>query len=68
MERKRRIILAITGASGAIYGLRTLETLHSLGVETHLVISAMGEQVLLEETGVTAAEVEPSGECHLCPK
>ena len=57
MERKGRIILAITGASGAIYGLRTLETLHSLGVETHLVISAMGEQVLLEETGVTAAEV-----------
>lgn len=56
MERKQRIILAITGASGAIYGLRTLETLHSLGIETHLVISTMGEQVLLEETGVTAAE------------
>ncbi|QRN82283.1 UbiX family flavin prenyltransferase [Chloroflexota bacterium] len=56
MERNKRIILAITGASGAIYGLRTMETLHSLGIETHLVISKMGEQVLLEETGVTAAE------------
>ncbi len=56
MERKRRIILAITGASGAIYGLRTLETLHNLGIETHLVLSSMGEQVLQEETGVTAAE------------
>ena len=56
MERKNRIILAITGASGAIYGLRTLETLHALGVETHLVISTMGEQVLLEETGITAKE------------
>ncbi|MBG0788094.1 MAG: UbiX family flavin prenyltransferase [Anaerolineaceae bacterium] len=56
MDRKQRIILAITGASGAIYGLRTLETLHTLKVETHLVISKMGEQVLLEETGVTAAD------------
>ena len=56
MEHKTRIILAITGASGAIYGLRTLETLNNLEIETHLVISTMGERVLLEETGVTAAE------------
>jgi 4-hydroxy-3-polyprenylbenzoate decarboxylase len=51
MEPKKRIILAITGASGAIYGLRTLETLHWLGIDTHLVISPVGIRVLKEETG-----------------
>ncbi len=39
----RRLIIAITGATGAIYGVRMLETLRRLGgVETHLLISAAG--------------------------
>jgi 4-hydroxy-3-polyprenylbenzoate decarboxylase len=58
MENVKRIILAITGASGAIYGLRTLETLDRLGLETHLIISPMGQRVLAEETGVSLADVQ----------
>lgn len=51
MDKKQRIILAITGASGVIYGLRTLETLKRLQVEVHLVVSTIGTRILEEETG-----------------
>ena len=57
MTYNKRIILAISGASGAIYGLRALETLHVLGIEVHLVISPLGAWVLNEETGKTADEI-----------
>nr|WP_284507761.1 UbiX family flavin prenyltransferase [Caballeronia sp. GACF4] len=40
---RRRLIVAITGATGAIYGVRLLETLrHVSGVETHLLVSSAG--------------------------
>lgn len=51
------IILAITGASGAIYGIRVLEILHSLGRETHLVVSTAARPIIEQETGRTADEV-----------
>ncbi len=54
----RRIIVAITGASGAVYGIRALEILRSLSVETHLVISAAARRIVEPETGRSAAEVE----------
>lgn len=57
METNKRIILAITGASGAIYGLRTLETLKQLGVETHLVITPVGIRALKEETNRTLSDL-----------
>jgi 4-hydroxy-3-polyprenylbenzoate decarboxylase len=57
MPDKKRIILAITGASGAIYGLRTLQALKTLGIETHLVISPVGAQVIAQETHVSLEEV-----------
>jgi 4-hydroxy-3-polyprenylbenzoate decarboxylase len=45
------IIVAITGATGAIYGIRLLEALASLkDIETHLVISAAGEKTIALET------------------
>jgi 4-hydroxy-3-polyprenylbenzoate decarboxylase len=53
MARLRRIILGITGASGAIYGLRLLEELlRARDVETHLVISPAGAQVMEIENGL----------------
>ncbi|MDR1304374.1 MAG: UbiX family flavin prenyltransferase [Verrucomicrobiales bacterium] len=51
------VIVGISGASGAIYGVRLLATLRRLGVETHLVIS-QGARLTLPETGLTVGEVE----------
>ena len=55
----RRLIIGISGASGAIYGLRALEMLRDFDdVETHLVISpAAIRTALAEGTGKTADEI-----------
>ena len=45
-----RIIVAITGATGTVLGIRTLQMLRDAGVETHLVISRWGARTLLHET------------------
>jgi flavin prenyltransferase len=57
MDKKKRIILAITGASGACYGLRTLEILHLLNIEVHLVVSPVGAHILLDETDLSMEDV-----------
>jgi len=49
----RRLIVALTGATGAVYAVRTLETLRDAGVETHLVVSKWGAATLAHETDVT---------------
>lgn len=54
----KRIILAISGASGAILGVRALELLRRAEVETHLIISPAARRTLPEETGRSAAEIE----------
>jgi 4-hydroxy-3-polyprenylbenzoate decarboxylase len=55
---RRRIVVAITGASGAVFGIRILEILRMLGgYETHLVISRGSRSTLWEETGRTVADV-----------
>jgi 4-hydroxy-3-polyprenylbenzoate decarboxylase len=52
-----RIVVGISGASGAIYGVRTLQVLHKLGVETHLVLSGTAGETIAYETKHTLAEV-----------
>lgn len=53
-----RLIIAITGASGVIYGLRALQLLREMGgVQTHLILSASGARTLAEETDFSAAQV-----------
>ena len=55
---KRRIIVAITGASGACYGVRALEMLRDLDdVETHLIISSAGLRTAMEEDDRSADEI-----------
>jgi flavin prenyltransferase len=53
-----RLIVAITGATGVIYGVRLLERLREAGVETHLVISRWGARTLLHETPYSREQVE----------
>jgi flavin prenyltransferase len=55
-ERKR-LIVAITGASGSILGIRMLERLREFDVETHLVLTAWGARTLEHETSWTSEEV-----------
>ncbi|MEI9852475.1 MAG: UbiX family flavin prenyltransferase [Sphingomonas sp.] len=58
MTQSRRIIVAVTGASGAIYGIRTLELLRAIaGLETHLVLSPAAARTIAEETDWTVARV-----------
>lgn len=52
------IVVGISGASGAIYGLRLLERLREHGAETHLILSRSGEKTLFLETGKSAGEVK----------
>ncbi|TFH05068.1 MAG: UbiX family flavin prenyltransferase [Candidatus Thorarchaeota archaeon] len=49
---KKRIFVGITGASGAIYGVRLIRALKSEGHEVHLVISKWGAETLTYETGL----------------
>jgi 4-hydroxy-3-polyprenylbenzoate decarboxylase len=54
----RRIIVAITGASGAAYGIRALQVLRALpGVESHLVVTKAGRATIGYETGISLSEV-----------
>jgi flavin prenyltransferase len=53
-----RIIIGMTGATGAIYGVRLLERLREAGAETHLVISRWGARTLLHETPYSREHVE----------
>lgn len=52
-----RIIVGISGASGAILGIETLKALRVAGVETHLVISKGAFATILDETGYTVDQV-----------
>ncbi len=53
-----KIVVGISGGSGAIYGISVLKALKELGVETHLVVTTMGEQVAKQECGVTLEELK----------
>jgi 4-hydroxy-3-polyprenylbenzoate decarboxylase len=52
-----RLIVGISGASGAIYGARLLELLQPLPVETHLVMSRSAEMTLALETDLKPADL-----------
>ncbi len=57
-NEKTRIIISITGASGAVYGIRILERLKSLpSLETHLVISPPGAATIKQETDLSVEDV-----------
>lgn len=53
-----RVIVAITGATGAVYGVRLLEELRNGGVQTHLVISKAGALTVAAELDRSRRDVE----------
>ena len=53
-----KIVVGITGASGAILGIRTLEALKFLGVETHLILSKWARATVAHETSMPLEELE----------
>lgn len=56
--RKDRLIVGLSGASGILYGIRLLELLRALPVESHLVMSRSAEVTLAHETDRKVAEVK----------
>jgi 4-hydroxy-3-polyprenylbenzoate decarboxylase len=52
-----RLVVAITGASGVIYGIKLLEVLQKLEIETHLILTAWGARTIEIETDKTADKV-----------
>jgi 4-hydroxy-3-polyprenylbenzoate decarboxylase len=55
----KRLIVGISGASGAIYGIRLLEVLHEVGeIETHLVVSSAAKVTISLETDFSLEAVE----------
>src|SRR5210317_950778 len=55
---KKKIILAITGASGSLYARQFLKLMHNLDVEIHGIISDAGELVLQHELGLTPDDLK----------
>jgi flavin prenyltransferase len=53
-----RIIVGMSGATGAIFGIRILEVLKQLGIETHLVMSKWAETTIKLETEYTVEQVK----------
>lgn len=59
-----KITVGITGASGAVYGYTLLELLHSLGVETEVIMTEMGQKVMEYECGIKREEIEQMAKIH----
>ena len=53
----KRLIVGISGASGIVYGVRTLEALRALGMETHLVMTRSAQVALAHELPMKVAHV-----------
>lgn len=53
----QRLIVGISGASGVVYGIRILQTLRALDIETHLVLTRSAEVTIAMETDWKIAEV-----------
>jgi len=53
----QRIVIGISGASGAMYARRVIECLARAGVQTHLVVSPLGQRVLHDELGMEGVDL-----------
>lgn len=60
----KKIIIGISGASGAIYSIKLLQTLKELGIETHLVISKAAAITISQETDWKVSNVTKMADFH----
>jgi 4-hydroxy-3-polyprenylbenzoate decarboxylase len=58
MSERDRMIVGISGASGVIFGIRALQALRDMGIETHLVASKAAEMTLGYETDLTPGDLK----------
>ncbi|MGA4787174.1 UbiX family flavin prenyltransferase [Nocardia sp. AB354] len=56
-ERPARLVVGISGATGIAYGVRALEFARKAGVQTHLVVTAAGQQTRQYETELSAKDL-----------
>ena len=52
-----RLVVGVSGASGVVYGVRVLDALRELGVESHLVVTRAALMTLSQETGLSADDL-----------
>jgi flavin prenyltransferase len=64
MADSTRLVVGISGASGVLYGVRLLELLRALDVETHLVVTKAAEVSLAHETRFKLAEIRALAHHH----
>jgi len=62
-----RVVVGITGASGAVYGVRLLQRLHALGAHTHLVVTPAGVLNVHHELGLDRGALEALADEHHAP-
>jgi flavin prenyltransferase len=60
----QRMVVGISGGSGAIYGIRVLQVLRAAGIETHLVLSRGARMTLARECDLSAREVDSLADAH----
>lgn len=66
-QRRKRIIVAVTGATGAQIGIQLLQTLRRLNVETHVIVSKWAGETIKWETDYTAAAVRALADFSYSP-
>jgi 4-hydroxy-3-polyprenylbenzoate decarboxylase len=57
VSQRPRVVVGISGASGVIYGVRTLDALRDLGVESHLVVTRAALMTLSQETDLSVDDL-----------
>ena len=64
---KKNLIVGMTGASGAIFGVRVLEALRDTDVTTHLVVSKWAQQTLEHETTLKLQDLKGLADAYYAP-
>ena len=67
MAKIKRLIVGISGASGVVYGIRLLEALRELGIESHLVMTKAAEMTIGLETSLKPKQVAAKADYSYVP-